>query len=352
MVIIIKKFLYKNKFIRKFRQSVLFLPYFFSSKDKIVIFAIPFGDMVNGGAMSIDSIYNQSKTILDKTHLVLMSTLTGTGNFLKFTNFKSNSFIFNFKLIKKLIQIRELKKIIIHIPEYYFEQFMEKDFFEVKNITINILNQKNDEMPTPEVLHKYLDKYGDVFTMTTAHKRYSTSDFQEIYKIPYFHLSVDLNHKNYVKIGYDNKKNQILFSPDFHPLKNVVINNLKKKLPHFKFITINKLTFEEYKQLIAESKFQITFGEGLDGYFIEPYFSKSIGFSVYNDLFFTDNYKKLSTVYSSYEELNTKIVAYILKLSVSKINYEEVSKQGFEVCYDDYNEKKFIDKLLNYYNKT
>jgi hypothetical protein len=352
MVLFIKKFLYKNKLVRKIRQTVLFLPYFLSSKDKIVIFAIPFGDMVNGGAMSIDSIYNQSKIVLDKTHLVLMSTLNGTRNFLKFTKFKSNSFIFNFKLIEKLIKIKELKKIIIHVPEYYFEQFMEKDFFEIKNITVNILNQKHDEMPNPEILHKYVSKYGGIFTMTTAHRSYSTDEFLKIYNIPYFHLSVDLSFKNYVKIDFENKKDQILFSPDYHPLKNVIINNLMEKLPQFKFITIKNLTFEEYKRLIAESKFQITFGEGLDGYFIEPYFSKSIGFSVYNDLFFTDNYKKLSTVYNSYEELNIKIVEYILKLSNSKIDYDEVSKQGFDICYEDYNEKKFMDKLLNYYSKA
>jgi hypothetical protein len=352
MIKVIKKFLYKNKLVRKIRQTVLFLPYFFSSKDKIVLFVIPFGDKVNGGIMSIDNIYNHSKNILEKSHLVLMTTLVNTNNFLKFTKFKSTSFIFYFSIIKTYIKFKKPSKVIIHVPEYYFEQFMENVFFEIKNITVNILNQKHDEMPKPEILHKYVSKYGGIFTMTTAHRSYSTDEFLKVYNIPYFHLSVDLSRKNYVKIDFENKKDQILFSPDYHPLKNVIINNLMEKLPQFKFITINKLTFEEYKQLIAESKFQITFGEGLDGYFIEPYFSKSIGFSVYNDLFFTDNYKKLSTVYNSYEELNIKIVEYILKLSNSKIDYEEVSKQGFDVCYEDYNENKFMGKLLNYYSKT
>ncbi|MEO9570943.1 MAG: hypothetical protein ABJH82_05430 [Polaribacter sp.] len=345
-----RKFLYKNKEVRKFRQTLSFLPYLISSKKKIIVFAIPFGDMVNGGVMSIDGIYNHSKKVLDsKKHLVLMSTLNKTKNFLKFTKFNSNSFIFNFRLIKLYIKYRKPSKIIIHVPEYYFEKFMINDFFETKNIIINILNQKNDEMPKPEVLHSYINRFGNIFTMTTAHKSYSTNEFQQKFKIPYFHLSVDLNHESYVKINFENKKNQILFSPDNHPLKDTVINNLKEKLPHFSFITIDKLTFEEYKQLIAESKFQITFGEGLDGYFIEPYFSKSIGFSVYNDLFFTENYRNLPTVYGSYEELNQKIVDDIIELASSKNNYQEISEEGFKVCYDDYNQEKFLSKLLNYY---
>ena len=206
-------------------------------------------------------------------------------------------------------------------------------------------------MYSPQIFKEYKEKYGDIFTITCAHKQYANKKNKDEYNIPCHHLSVYLDESNYPKKTFDQKENIILLSPDHHKNKKEIINILKDKLPFFTFITINKITFEDYKELVSKSKFQITFGEGLDGYFIEPYFCKSIGFSVYNEEFFTSNYQLLKTVYPSYKELKRNIVNDILELNNNKTKYESTWEKGFNVCVKDYNAKNFEKNVADYYSK-
>ena len=350
-----KRFIYKNATVKKIRQFFWLLPYFFSSDKKAIIFLIPFGDIVNGGVMSINNIFNTSKETQNGA-TVLLATDVKSHNFIKFTKFNNNSFVNNIDLVLILLKSKFFRHITIHIPEYYFNFFLEnniqnfKKFYSQNKLTVNILNQKIDEMPTPESIKFYTEKYGAIFTITCAHKKYSTNVFKEKFNVPYHFLSVNLDHNNYIKTDFSNKENLILISPDQHPLKESILAILKKELPFFEIIIINKMTFEEYKLLVSKSKFQITFGEGLDGYFIEPYFSHGIGFAVYNEEFFTPEYKNLNTVYDSYENLKINIVEDILQLYNNEKLYNSIWEMGFNACYNDYNYEKFKNNLIDYYN--
>ena len=352
----LKKVIYKNQKIRKLRQFLNFTPYILSNKPHLVVFIIPFGDMLNGGVLSINNFYQSSKKKLNNSIVVLV-TPKNAENFINFTKFNNDSFIFNCKLIILLLRFKKIKEVIFHVPEYYLKQFMDNDFkdnrhvFSKKKLIVNVLNQKNDEMYSPQIFKEYKEKYGDIFTITCAHKQYANKKNKDEYNIPCHHLSVYLDESNYPKKTFDQKENIILLSPDHHKNKKEIINILKDKLPFFTFITINKITFEDYKELVSKSKFQITFGEGLDGYFIEPYFCKSIGFSVYNEEFFTSNYQLLKTVYPSYKELKRNIVNDILELNNNKTKYESTWEKGFNVCVKDYNAKNFEKNVADYYSK-
>lgn len=354
----IKSLLYKNQDVRKSRQFLYALKSLLNTKKKLVVFAIPFGDMVNGGVLSINKIYNTSKKILKNEANVFLSTMNDSQNFVKFSKFKNDSFIININIIFLFLKLRKIDEIIIHLPEYYFEPFMDSEFKKncgkfkrVKSIIINVLNQKIEEMPEPSVFEKYRKMYGNIFTITAAHKKYATSEFQRKYDVPYHYLSVDIDESYYPKLNFSEKENLILISPDLHPNKERIVSILQKSLPNFEFFTIKNVTFEQYKQLVAKAKFQITFGEGLDGYFIEPYFCNSIGFAVYNEEFFTKKYQKLETVYESYEYLENSIVSDILKLNTFEDEYIVTWEKGFEVCKTDYNTANFLKNLSGYYKK-
>jgi len=354
----IKSFLYKNQGVRNSRQFLYALKSLINAKKKLVVFAVPFGDMVNGGVLSINKIYNTSKKILDSEANVFLSTMNDSQNFIKFSKFKNDSFIINVNIVFLYLKLRKIDEIIIHLPEYYFEPFMDGEFKrnlvkfkKAKNIIINVLNQKIEEMPGPAVFEKYRNIYGEIFTITAAHKKYATTEFQKKYDVPYHYLSVDIDESYYPKRSFAEKENLILISPDLHPNKERIVSMLQKSLPDFEFFTIKNVTFEQYKQLVAKAKFQITFGEGLDGYFIEPYFCNSIGFAVYNEEFFTEKYLKLETVYESYEYLENSILSDILKLNGSENEYVAKWKAGFEVCKTDYNTVNFLNNLRGYYKK-
>jgi len=77
---------------------------------------------------------------------------------------------------------------------------------------------------------------------------------------------------------------------------------------------IKNLSYKEYKRTIGRAKWAVTFGEGLDGYFVETIFSGGISFAVYNDHFFPDEFKQLPTVFESYQEMELALPTMLEQL--------------------------------------
>ena len=92
----------------------------------------------------------------------------------------------------------------------------------------------------------------------------------------------------------------------------------------------------------------MTFGEGLDGYFLETIFSGGISFSVYNSKFFTADFRSLRTVYESYETLAHRIVGDIVELDREK-NYVDYHNRQFELCKNLYDYKTYVKNLEDFY---
>ena len=103
----------------------------------------------------------------------------------------------------------------------------------------------------------------------------------------------------------------------------------------------------DYKKLISRALFTITFGEGYDGYFIEPYFSGSIGFAVRNDTFFPKKMSSLMGLYSSWEDMELNIVKDIRKLEKDSKLYTSTSSKGFKEIQLFTNDKQSRADLSN-----
>ena len=91
----------------------------------------------------------------------------------------------------------------------------------------------------------------------------------------------------------------MVISPDFHPAKAEIVRQMKAALPDHRLIEIRKMTYQQYKEIIRDAKFMFTFGEGLDGYFIESIFSGAIGLALFAEQYFTPDYRGLPGVFSS-----------------------------------------------------
>jgi hypothetical protein len=78
--------------------------------------------------------------------------------------------------------------------------------------------------------------------------------------------------------------------------------------------------------LISRAFFTITFGEGMDGYFLQPAVVKSIGVAVYNDNFFPDrSWLNLDNVFENYDDLSKNIIKFIEFYSQNSEKYVELS---------------------------
>ena len=119
-------------------------------------------------------------------------------------------------------------------------------------------------------------------------------------------------------------------------------------IPGLRVQVIQNLTYEQYKAVISRAKWAITFGEGLDGYIIEPVFSGAIGFAVYNDEFFTPDFKTLPTVYDSYDTLLKKI-ADDMKALDNATDFENYQRTQFNSCAAHYSQDTYRKNIEAFY---
>lgn len=333
-------------------QNVLLRIYHKSSKKKLIIFLTVGKDIVKGGILSISSICKETiKLRRDYRTEVVMCTIPGEPALLKHTKFTNQNYIYKFSQV--LSYFKNLESILIHIPEYYIGQFLSNvsnddriKLMKIKKIYFNIMLQ-NIELLSPIQHIEKLRELGSL-TCTTAHQQYSTIDIRKKLGFPLHKLSTYVSPEQYYKKSYIEKEDLMIVSPDSHPKKTEVLQLLARYFPKLTIQIIKDLTYEKYKKIIARAKWALTFGEGLDGYFIEPIFSGAISFSVYNSNFFTKDFKLLRTVYDSYNTLLQNICADIKHFD-DKIVFTNYQDEQYTVCCNHYSYPQYIRNLELYY---
>ena len=327
----------ETPFVLNWRSKKIQNKYDFSplkEAKSAIIFLVPTKNVVNGGVISIFNLCRLSRDVA-KNRVVLIATYPGKFTYHKNDKFKNDEQVYRFSQIVKYG--KGLEELIIHVPEYYSEQFYsdlsvsEKKFLKsVRKLQINIMNQNLLCMPTVCYLKK-LYKLTDNVTQTTGFKRYSTQEICNKFQMPLYYVSPLNNLENAcVKKEFGEKKKIILYSPDSQPLKPNILEHLKDNLPDFEFRMVEDLTYEEFLEAVSEAMFCVSFGEGFDGYYIPPYYSKSIGVAVYNDIFFPNpEIKSLPFVYKTYDDLRKKLPGDIKNVCGNKGEYERISESSF-----------------------
>ena len=189
----------------------------------------------------------------------------------------------------------------------------------------------------------------DEITCTTAHDRYSTQEQSTRFGIPFHHLSAFVDHR-YEQRHWTEKLDIIVLSPDQHPLRGRVIDTIEKGLPSVELITVENMSYENYRSLIAKAKWSLTFGEGLDGYFTEMAWTGGIPFAVYNDRFFMPQFRELPTVYDTWDELQTWIVGDILKLDHDEV-YRAAGEPIRQILSQLYSREKYRENIRLFYDE-
>lgn len=323
---------------------------------KMVLFLTPSQVKICGGVMSIYSLCETSRE-LNQDSLTIISTYPND----EYTYANNDKFLNNEK-IYRFSQIvdncKNLDELIIHIPDYYSKRFYKdlkrKDvrfLKSIKNLHLNIMNQNIAIMPEPQKLKK-LCKLTDNITQTIAHDRYATQEICNKWQIPSHLFSAMWDMTKYTKRDFNEKEKIIVLSPDGHENKDEIVDRLKQEFTDWKFITVENLTFSEYMDLISRAFFTITFGEGFDGYFLQPAIVNSVGIAAYNDEFFPDrSWTKLDNVFENYEDMAKNIVNFIREYSQNHQKYSELSSLNQKMQDEIYNYEQYKDNLKRFYEK-
>lgn len=322
---------------------------------KAIVFLVPPEQSVTGGIMSI-FYYCQFSRELNPDASCFLSTYPGKMTYAANNKFKNNEKIYRFSQLVE--HGKNIENLILHLPEYYsknfYENMNEKELEYIKSIPklkINILDQNIDIMPEMDEVSRLLDLTSDI-SHSCGFKRSVTQEICDRYNMPLYGLPSYINLENCTKKDFEYKKNIILYSNDINPMKGKIIDCLKRELKNFEIIEIQGLAYQEFLDLISESLFCISFGEGFDGYYIQPYYAKSIGITVYNDTFFLNKeIRNLPFVYESYEEMYEKVVDDIKDTYKNKERFEAISETTYTYLKNKINLKnETLTGLTNFYN--
>jgi hypothetical protein len=325
---------------------------FDKQQKNLIVFLVPPFDFINGGVMSICFIASETKKLEAVHHskVMISSFPKRSGRFLRYSKFRCDEVIFQFEEI--LSYFSGLEKILIHVPDFMGEQFTKDlarrrfSLAHIPKVTFNIMNQNVDLMPSPETIQR-LSRFGEV-TCTTAHSRYCSPSESTKYGIRYHHMSAHYNDRYFFK-SYREKDNLMVVSPDPHPMKDRVLKKIAQKFPNLEIRIIKNLSYDNYLKLIARAKWSLTFGEGMDGYYVEPLQSGALPFAVYNATFFPNKqYGSLMTNFTDYTDMLARITD-----EMSVLDYEDAFEKFWAkqmaLFKAEYSQEDHLKRIRLYY---
>jgi hypothetical protein len=319
--------------------------------NRLIVFLTPGYDWHNGGIWTISRIYRESQALqnLHQAKAVLCA-VPGDPLLLRYSWFENRDYLLDLEAVLK--SCRRLDYLQLHMPAYAVNQVLDwlaaaapSLLQNVRDIHLNVLLQNIDNIQGQNV--SGLKQFGTV-TCTTAHEAYTNFATRKAMGVPLHRLATCCGPEQYSRSGYQYKEPLLIVSPDQHPLKKQVLQHLSEAYPDLRIQVIQDLSYEDYKELIVRAKWSLTFGEGMDGYFVEQVFSGGVSFAVFNDRFFTPRYANLQTVYPSWGVLMERMVADLQRLDEPEA-YSQCWREAYDLICDDVSVDRFRQNLRMFY---
>lgn len=314
-------------------------------------------DLIGGGMLSINRFVEKTlKHFPDKFDEIFVSGLPLKNKPVKYSMFKE---ALPMRAFNDIVKNTYPEYLTLNIPEVFLQGFLndlsnyQKVWLQaIPYLHINILDQNHELFPDRLYL-EICKEYTDKVTVTMAHKEYCSAQVAKSIDCPIRVLTPFL--PEFYRRGFQDKEKIIAISPDqfiFDGVskKDEALTHLQNELPDYNIVIIENLKLEEYKQLISKALFTISFGEGYDGYYIEPLMSDSLSFAVYNETFFPPQFKDAPTVYASYGEFMENIVKDIRILEKDEKTYRRYSKISEKMTQDVTNDEISLKNLEDFYN--
>jgi hypothetical protein len=322
----------------------------FGAKRLIVVLS-PGHDWRSGGIMSIGKIYQASASL---RHLhrarVAICNVPGEPRLFKYTWFENRNYMLDLESV--LEACGRLDYLMLHIPEYAVNRVLDwltssfsSSLRGVQKIHLNVMLQNIDVSAGQDI--SGLTRFGRV-TCTTAHEAYTNATVREALGVPLHRLGICTGPEDYSRSGYEHKEPILVVSHDEHPLKEQILRQIAQEVPELRIRVVKDLDYGDYKDLIRRAKWSITFGEGLDNYFIEPVLSGGVAFAVFNDRFFTPAFEELETVYATWNVLADRITTALRRLD-EPVAYNRCWRQTYDLLRELYSTDRFRENLRKFY---
>lgn len=283
-----------------------------ASVQKLILFLVPGQEFFSGGILSIFSLYRLSRS-MEAIHgaRVLMCYFPGNpGPDYKYRKFQNDVIIYPYEMV--LEACCNASEILLHVPCYASSKLISRlgrqFFVELQqrcSLKINILNQGL----SPDVaMLKCLKEVVPDLTCTTAHPSYCTPLQRQKWGVSLHLLPAWFYPDEAPLRPFEAKRDLLIVSPDPCAWREAILETIAAALPDLEIQIIQDTPFEKYVALEKEAKWSLTFGEGMDAYFMGTFLRGGIGFAVYNDFFFTEDHRTFQTVYPSYDVMRQRII--------------------------------------------
>lgn len=315
----------------------------------LVVYLTPGADKITGGIISIVSLCKETQALRDADGSVsVLCTLPDEPRLAMYSAVEDPHVVL--PLERVLRGRRPVRSLVLNVPanrsetvidscgEALWESMASIPFFHV-----NVLLQNIDNAPGRAAVQRLIAT-ADRVTATTAHERYCTPEVRESLGIPLHRLSVWISPEQYRFVDYADKEDLMLVSPDPHPERDTVMAAIARACPHIRMEVVRNLSYREYKELAAKAKWSLTFGEGLDGYFIEPVFSGAVACAVYNDRFFTPEFSEHPSVFESYQQMVDGIGEFLSAYDEAE-KFQELQQRIYDQCEAQYSGQRYRHNL-------
>jgi hypothetical protein len=325
-----------------------------TNSDRAIIVATPGFDRADGGLFSLASIAAES-AMLTEIHEAQVYTcpVPDEPPVARYTKFDNAMQPVPFWALVKRLTARNAE-ILIHMPECYAsraQRIWGLNRLKAMNarLRINVLLQNIDLAPTRDSM-EVLKEFAPV-TITTAHKAYCTPEISELLGAPIYHLSTFMCPELFTQSPWADKRNIVMLSPDANPERASTLSALYKALPEYQFVTVRNMHYRDYRALCSIAKFSITFGEGLDGYYIETIFSGGFSATVFNGRFFTEKYRNQPLMYPDWRTLADQFPVDIRAMDNAE-ERQAAWAQQFVAPASDYVKAEYLENLRKFYREA
>jgi hypothetical protein len=321
--------------------------------ERLIVFLVPEGDIVNGGLLSIASLFRETRRLFtaDASLGIFMCTMPAQRRLLRHTRFPNDHEIFEVRDV--LDRFPHVRRLLIHVPEYavgslpYARTVTRRLRRPALSVRFNILLQNIDVAPTAAEV-RAVAGIAPV-TATAAHQQYANADTARRLGCPVHKLSAYQSPEHYERRPFAGKQDLMIVSPDPHPKRRPVLDVLRARLPWLRIRVVENMTYEAYRALVAEARWSLTFGEGLDSYFVENVFSGGVSFAAFNTRFFTPDFAELETVYPTFDVMLARI-ADDVELLRHPAAHERCQARQFALCAKHYSFATYVRNLASFYD--
>lgn len=351
-----KRFLKVDHIDQKYLDSLV------NSETLWVFFNVATTTALSGGMLSINRFADVAiETAAEHPSTsVVISGVPLTEKAVEYTRFKQRLPMLH---LLWLAQNTDPLKLKVFLPEVFSKAMIDDVFrndvlrywFKSRpNLEIIVLNQNNELMPEPEDFNPPALHLTKSVTIATAHPRYCTKALAVKTGLPVKQLTPIL--PDMARHSAVERKPVFMVSPDVLDdavsglTQQTVVDEIQELLPEFEIVVVENLTLAEYLDLASRTMFSITFGEGMDGYFIEPILSGGVSFAVYNDIFFPKNFIDAPTVAQDWSSLMQLIKENVPKYLEDPDLYDRTSSELQELLRETYSreisKKNFEDLVV------